>query len=1357
MRRVLLVVLTTMILLLALLAGAVVWVAGTESGTRWLTHQALAFLPDTVSIGQVSGTLSSPLRLNEVKVNAGGARIDVQRAGLDWQPGALLRGDLRVLRLAAEEVTVALPPPSVDEPPPARSPKPLTLPSLQLPLDVQLLEVSIRNLRIIKGDAANTPVYDAESVQLAATLDDAGLTLKSLRVASPLVDLQAQAHLSADPDRRAQLDATMQWRVPNQPALDARASLRGPMSDLALQLDITAPSRVNITGHVRGLTVAAIPDWTLQAQLDDTALQTVNPQWPPMTVGARIDATGSGAQQAQVTATVAAQHQTLNIVATADSAWNGSTATVSKLTVALPQHGSTATAWGTITPQPQQPLMDLTVAWNHVYWPLENPATVTSPHGKLTLHGTPASYQFQLNAEVDTAQVPRAALTAQGAGSTTQLQVSRLTAQTGPTQAALSGTMSWRDGVQFAAAGEWHSLRWPLADGAAPAAVSSHTGHIHGAGTPDAFALAVDGDVAAPGAPPLQLELGAIGHTDRIDIARLHSELLGGTMNATGQVAWQNGLRWQAQIAGKDLDLARWRDLPASDLTLRLRSEGAVNPQGALETVAQLEQLSGHVAQQKVKASARVSVAQDTIKIDPLRLRIGASTAYVQGSVGEKVNLHWNVHGRELHVLDKRLAGNFDAEGQVTGLRAAPHVNLTLAGSQLRALNARLDRVDLDATATLAIANLDRARLTLHASGLAYGEQRIDQLLLRAQGDGTNQHAVLALAGAEHGATFVLKGAAAGKAWEGALESGIVAWAPNLTWRPTEPTQLRIETGRFHFGKACWKSEQGSVCALGEHASQGPWRIAVRAPDLGLNLFQRWVPAQIALTGTVDAGLSAEGGPGQIRLADAKLEFAEATVRSDDPFSPPTAINFSGAHVRANLDEQTLNVTAGLKMTPGGTLQAHAQVPAPALFADPMSAPIDAHLDVKLSQLDALSTLVPKISEVGGRIGLTAALAGTLQNPQLQGRLELADASLDVPDSGLEVRDIKFSAQAESVRNIVLAGSARSGGGSVTLSGNAGLRKGGFRLEARLDGDNFTAVDTRELRALISPDITLVTSADGTTVTGAVRIPEATIRIKKPKGAVQTSNDVVVLDEQTGSPATPRRVAMQIRVDLGDRVNMDAFNLRAHLGGGAQITMEPAKPATAVGSFSIEEGFYEAWGVALRIERGHVVYVDNPVNNPGLDIRATRKTGEVIAGLNVRGTLADPKVEVFSEPAMNESDAFSYLLFGRPLTRSTNAESGEGYDAVNAARSMGLEIAAKQLVQKLGLEDVQVQTDEEGNSTVVMGRYLSPKIYVGYGVGVVDQITSFHLDYLLSRRWTIRTQTSAAATAADLLFSLDSD
>lgn len=69
-----------------------------------------------------------------------------------------------------------------------------------------------------------------------------------------------------------------------------------------------------------------------------------------------------------------------------------------------------------------------------------------------------------------------------------------------------------------------------------------------------------------------------------------------------------------------------------------------------------------------------------------------------------------------------------------------------------------------------------------------------------------------------------------------------------------------------------------------------------------------------------------------------------------------------------------------------------------------------------------------------------------------------------------------------------------------------------------------------------------------------------------------------------------------------------------------------------------------------RISRGQLVWVRNPIRNPGLLFLAERGTGRTTANVRVIGTLADPQFAFFSisDPAMTQSEAITFLVTGIP-------------------------------------------------------------------------------------------------------------
>src|SRR3546814_19076968 len=96
---------------------------------------------------------------------------------------------------------------------------------------------------------------------------------------------------------------------------------------------------------------------------------------------------------------------------------------------------------------------------------------------------------------------------------------------------------------------------------------------------------------------------------------------------------------------------------------------------------------------------------------------------------------------------------------------------------------------------------------------------------------------------------------------------------------------------------------------------------------------------------------------------------------------------------------------------------------------------------------------------------------------------------------------------------------------------------------------------------------------------------------------------------------------------------------------------------TAVGNLEVG-GRYEAYGQKLRIERGHLVWSNDPVSDPILDIRAVRKIEArgITAGIDVTGRASAPPAEAWTDPATNRSDALSSPALGRPPSKLSSAE-----------------------------------------------------------------------------------------------------
>ena len=160
------------------------------------------------------------------------------------------------------------------------------------------------------------------------------------------------------------------------------------------------------------------------------------------------------------------------------------------------------------------------------------------------------------------------------------------------------------------------------------------------------------------------------------------------------------------------------------------------------------------------------------------------------------------------------------------------------------------------------------------------------------------------------------------------------------------------------------------------------------------------------------------------------------------------------------------------------------------------------------------------------------------------------------------------------------------------------------------------------------------------------------------------------------------------------------------------------------------------------------------VENPRLDIEATRPDIDNRVGVIISGTPANPRVRLFSEPELSEIDKLSWLVMGRAsdgLGRTDTALLQRAALGLLAGEGGG---PTDQLTKALGLDDISVrQTDGAVRDTVIgLGKQLSKRWYVGYERGLNATTGSFQLVYRIAQRFTLRAQ-SGDDNSLDLIWT----
>jgi len=249
---------------------------------------------------------------------------------------------------------------------------------------------------------------------------------------------------------------------------------------------------------------------------------------------------------------------------------------------------------------------------------------------------------------------------------------------------------------------------------------------------------------------------------------------------------------------------------------------------------------------------------------------------------------------------------------------------------------------------------------------------------------------------------------------------------------------------------------------------------------------------------------------------------------------------------------------------------------------------------------------------------------------------------------------------------------------------------------------------------------------------------------------------VVGAELQETGPSTLERVRSRVRVEFGDDVRVDSYGLKARLAGGVTVITRPGDVVRGDGAITVVEGEYKAFGQYVKIKRGVLSYKMAPLDEPTLDLVGEReiKAENIVVSINVRGTLAEPFVTLSSEPPLPEAEALSYLLTGRSIN---TLQSGEAASLNRAAESLAISgggLLLGGIGTRIGLDEVSVEQTGDEDTAVVLGKYLSPKLFVSYGISIAEAINTVKLRYMLNSRWSLKAE-AGLEQSADIEYKIE--
>lgn len=563
------------------------------------------------------------------------------------------------------------------------------------------------------------------------------------------------------------------------------------------------------------------------------------------------------------------------------------------------------------------------------------------------------------------------------------------------------------------------------------------------------------------------------------------------------------------------------------------------------------------------------------------------------------------------------------------------------------------------------------------------------------------------------------------------------------------PVIYNTAKSEVYVGQHCWSSQQSQLCFdQPVRVSKTKGNVSFVTKNLDLKDFAAFMPEGLAITGKLNGYAKASWAQGANPKIDARLvtRNGELGLSAVDPDDVASTMNYDEASIIAKSVQEGLLLRVDLKAPTIGTGYASVVVN-PYVDAKPM------HGEIAFNQiqLKILKPFIADVRKLDGTLSLAGKISGTLTKPLFNGEMRLKDGQISMISLPVNLTNVQLYSSIRQ-NEASINGAFNSGRGVGKLTGNIDW-KNDPRIQLSLKGDNLLIRQAPLITAVVNTqmDVDARPMSKKVTVKGKVDVPRALISMPESSATVvPLSADVRVVREGDDrlailKAAKPWDIRADVELNLGQQVIFQGFNSRIPLLGRVYMTQHGLETAMrATGAIGVSQKVtIEAYGQRLDLNRA-IARFNGALANPSLDVDANKNISGSLVGVRVTGTANSPNIQVYNDAGLSEQEAMNALITGRINDGSSGLNNAEGFksDVNNTIAAAGISLGlggtrafTNQIGRTLGLSGLALDAQGTGDDTQVsVTGYITPDLYIRYGVGVFTPVNKLTLRYQMNQR-----------------------
>ncbi|WP_291320416.1 translocation/assembly module TamB domain-containing protein [Desulfonatronospira sp.] len=469
------------------------------------------------------------------------------------------------------------------------------------------------------------------------------------------------------------------------------------------------------------------------------------------------------------------------------------------------------------------------------------------------------------------------------------------------------------------------------------------------------------------------------------------------------------------------------------------------------------------------------------------------------------------------------------------------------------------------------------------------------------------------------------------------------------------------------------------------------------------------------------------------------------------------------------LEDGAVQIKAALLQGPDELLGLDLSLPAvfslePAVFELQDPASLQGRLVSTLELGEVAPLFLPPDMTLTGLLQSEVDISGTLQEPVLDGQIELDDGVFEHTIAGVYLKDINALIRARN-EQVLLEKLTASDGEAGRIRGSGSLD---LDPEVNMPWDfDLQIQDANILRHplamvnITSCDLELSGDTTRASVKGALTFGRIDARLPPGSPPEVVHLDVTEKNKPPSDlPPPPRQLDMEaypvdldLELNFPARVYVRGRGLDSEWGGYLYIDGKAHEPRIR-GELSPVRGRFTFLDRRFDLDRDSQVYLDGAYPpDPTLDMRAHYRQRDRNITVRIHGRALSPALDLESDPPMHEDEILAWILFGRDLSDLTPFQA---LTLLNAARTLATGEAGPGVMDQIrslvGVDDIQVTRDDEGELQFGLGRYVHERVYMQVKKGTAPGTDQVAVEIELTPRISLEGSMETDADGGVFLF-----